>query len=78
MGTMFANAPITPTVVAIQVRTIYFDAPCKYCRSGTAATTNIRPVDSIGRPMGDMNVCDAHADELVQRAHAKGLEVSRS
>ena len=59
MGTMFANAPIVPTVVAVQVGKIYFDAPCKYYRDGRPATTNIRPVDYIGRPMADMNVCDA-------------------
>jgi len=29
MGAVFANAPIQPTVVAVQVMPIYFDAPCK-------------------------------------------------
>jgi hypothetical protein len=43
MGTMFANAPIVPTVAAVQVITIYFDAPFRYCRDGRRATTNIRP-----------------------------------
>ena len=76
MGTMFANAPIIPTVVAVQVGKIYFDAPCKYCRNGSRATTNIRPIDSIGRPMGDLNVCDAHTRQLVARARAKNLEIS--
>jgi len=57
MGTMFANAPIVPTVAAVQVMKIYFNAPCKYCRDGRRATTNIRPVDYIGRPMADLNVC---------------------
>ena len=28
MGTMFANAPIVPTVAAVQVRAIYFDSQC--------------------------------------------------
>jgi len=68
MGTIFANAPIQPTVAAIQVGKIYFDAPYKYCRDGRRATTNIRPVDSIGRPMPDLNVCNAHAAQLIQRA----------
>jgi len=26
--------------------------------------------------MADLNVCDAHADEFVQRARMKGLEIS--
>jgi hypothetical protein len=32
--------------------------------------------DSIGRPMGDMNVCAAHAKQVVERARAKKLDVS--
>lgn len=76
MGAIFANTPIQPTVAAVQVGRIYFDAPCRYCRDGRRAATNIRPVDHIGRPMADLNVCDAHSDQLVKRARAKGLEVS--
>jgi hypothetical protein len=76
MGTMFANAPIVPTVVAVQVMPIYFDARCKYCCDGRRATTNIRPIDSIGRPMADLNVCTPHAEQLVARARTKKLEVS--
>jgi hypothetical protein len=76
VGAIFDNAPIEPRVVAVQVGRIYFDAPCKYCREGRPATTNIRPVDSIGRPMGDLNVCAAHAERLVERALARKLEVS--
>jgi hypothetical protein len=44
MGAVFAKTPIRPTVVALEVGKIYFDAPCKYCRDGRRATTNIRPV----------------------------------
>ncbi len=76
MGTMFANAPIVPTVAAVRVGKIYFDAPCTYCRDGRRATTNIRPVDYIGRPMADLNVCTQHAEQLVARARTKKLEVS--
>jgi hypothetical protein len=75
MGTIFANAPIVPTVVEVPVLRIYFDAPCRYCRR--RATTNIRPVDAIGAPMvADLFLCDAHAEQLVARARAKNLEVS--
>ena len=42
MGTMFANAPFEPTVAAVQVMRIYFDASCRFCRDGRLATTNIR------------------------------------
>jgi hypothetical protein len=76
MGAVFGNAPIDSTVVAIQVMRIYFDAPCKYCRDGRRATTNVRPVDFIGRPMGDLNACTRHADQLIDRARARSLEVS--
>jgi hypothetical protein len=31
MGTMFAKAPIVPTVAAVQVLRIYFDGDCRYC-----------------------------------------------
>jgi hypothetical protein len=75
MGAVFANTPNQPTVVAVQVGKIYFDAPCKYCRNGRRATTNIRPVDTIGRPMADLNVCTPHAEQLVVRARSKNLEV---
>ena len=75
MGAVFTNAPIEPTAVAVQVAKIHFDAPCKFCRDGRTAITNIRPVDSIGRPMGDVNVCAGHAAQLVERARAKGLAV---
>ncbi len=77
MGAIFSNAPTEPTAAAIQVGKIYFEALGEYCRSGRPATTNIRPVDSIGRPMANLDVYGAHADELVQRARAKGLAVSR-
>ena len=76
MGTIFANAPIKPTVACIEVGKIYFDKRCDIRRCTASATTNIRPIDHIGRPMADLNVCDAHAEQLVQRARAKGLEVS--
>ena len=76
MGAIFANAPIQPTVAAVQVGKIYFDAPCRYCRDGRRATTNIRPVDYIGRPMADLNVCTAHAEQLIARARSKNLEIS--
>jgi hypothetical protein len=29
MGAVFANAPIVPTVAAVQILTISFDAPCR-------------------------------------------------
>jgi hypothetical protein len=73
---MFANAPIVPTVAAVQVMKIYFDAPCKYCRDGRRATTNMRPVDYIGRPMADLNVCTPHAEQLIARAKAKNSKFS--
>ena len=44
------------------------------CRA--VAASNIRPVDHIGRPQANLDVCRAHADELVRRARAKGLSVS--
>ena len=61
MGAVFTNTPIPPTVVAVQIGKIYFDAPCKYCRDGRRATTNIMPVDHIGHPMADLNACTPHA-----------------
>ena len=65
MGAIFANATIHPTVVEVQVMTIYFDAPSRYCRDGRRATTNIRPVDAIGSPMvADLYVCTGHAKPL--------------
>jgi hypothetical protein len=74
---VFANAPIEPTVVEVQVVPIYFDALCRYCRDGRRATTNIRPVDAIGSPMvADLYVCPSHAEQLVARAREKGLDVS--
>jgi hypothetical protein len=69
MGAVFANAPTEPTVVEIQVRKIYYDTGCSIRRCGSQATTNIRPVDHIGRPQGNMDVCDAHAGQLIERAH---------
>jgi len=76
MGAVFDNASIEPKVVAIQIGRIYFDAPYRYCRDGRRATTNIRPVDAIGRPMGDLNVCAGHAAQIIERALARELEVS--
>src|ERR1700732_3573700 len=71
MGGIFANAPIQPTVVAIQVGKIYFDAPCRYCRDGRRATMNVRPVDYIGHPMAELNVCSAHAERLIGEREAR-------
>jgi len=76
MGAVFANAPNEPAVVAIYVGPIYFDALCKYCRDGRRATMNVRPVDYIGHPMAELNVCKPHADQLVERARSKNLAVS--
>jgi hypothetical protein len=76
MGTMFANAPIAPTVTTVQVLQISFETPCRHCRR--RATTSIRSVDAIGSPMvADLYVCDAHANHLVARARAKNIEVSK-
>jgi hypothetical protein len=36
----------------------------------------IRPVDYIGPPMVDMDVCSTHAELLIERERTKGLEVS--
>jgi hypothetical protein len=75
MGAVFANAPIEPTVAAVQVLRISFDAPCRYCRR--RAATNIRPVDAIGSPMvADLYVCEGHGDQLIARARAKGIDVT--
>ena len=68
---MFANAPIVPTVVEVQVLRISFDAPCHYCRGGRRATTNIRSVDATGwPPQANMDVCGPHADQ--SSAHSQG------
>ena len=76
MGAVFANTPIEPTVVAIYVMRIYFDAPCRYCRDGRRATMNVRLVDYIGHPMAELKVCGPHADRLVEGARSKNLEIS--
>jgi hypothetical protein len=75
MGAVFSNTPTQPTVVAIQVGKIYLDAPCKFCRDGKGATTNIRPVDYIGLPIADMNVRTPHAEQLIPRARPKNLKI---
>jgi len=49
VAAIFENAPIEPTVVAIQVREIFFDTQFALRRCIASATTNIRPVDHIGR-----------------------------
>jgi hypothetical protein len=77
MGAIFANAPITPTCVGVQVGKIdllrrdlpILPRPARYHE-------HIRPVDSIGRPMGDLNVGTQHTELLVARAKAKNLEIS--
>ena len=75
MVPVFANAPIQPTCVQVQVLRISFAAPCRYCRR--PATTNIRPVDAISSPMvADLYVCTPDADRLVAWARAKGIELS--
>jgi hypothetical protein len=78
MGAVFANTPIQATVVAMQVGNICFDAQGSIRKCSAQATTNIRPMDHIGRPQANMDVCSPHAAQLIRRAHAKGLEVSRS
>ena len=35
-----------------------------------------RPVDYIGRPMADLNVCTPHAEQLIARARGKHIEIS--
>ena len=75
MDAVFTNAPIEPRAIAVSVAPIHFDAAWRYCHGGRRATTNIRPVDAIGRPMGDVNICAAHAGRLIERARAQGLAV---
>jgi hypothetical protein len=77
MDAIFANAPTEPTLVAIHVGKIYYAARCSIRRCTASVTANIRPVDHIGRPQANLDVCSPHAEPLIQRAHAKGLEVSR-
>jgi hypothetical protein len=75
MGAVLTHAPIEPRAIAVSVATIHFDAACRYCRNGRRATTNIRPVDAIGRPMGDVNICAVHAGRMIELAQVKGLAV---
>ena len=75
MGAVFTHAPIELQAIAVQVGKIYFVAPCRYCRDGRRATTNIRPVDAIGRPMGDLNILRRscrEADRAGARAAGSG------
>jgi hypothetical protein len=37
---------------------------------------NVRPVDYVGHPMAELNVCAAHAARLVERARSKNLEIT--
>jgi hypothetical protein len=75
VGATFANAPIQPTSVEIQVLRIYFEAACRYWPDDRRATINIRPVDAIGSPMvADLYVCEGHAENLIARARGGILE----
>jgi hypothetical protein len=78
MGVIFANAPIQPTCVEIQVLRIYFEAACRYCPDDRRATINIQPVDAIGSPMvADLYVYDGLAERRsTEHARAKGQEVA--
>ena len=68
MGAIFKNAPIEPTVVAIEVDKIFYAITCCIRLCGAPASTNIRPIDAIGRPQGNLDVCSAHATQLIERA----------
>jgi len=75
MGAVFANAPITPTVAAVQVRAIYFHSQCAIRGCCASATTNSSPVDSIGRPLRHGRV---HAARGAARRASEGQEVRSS
>jgi hypothetical protein len=73
---MFANAPIQPTVVEVQVLRISFDA-----RADTAVPAPSGYKYPAGRPIGspmvaDLSVWSSHAEQLGERARAKGIEIS--
>jgi hypothetical protein len=73
MGTMFANAPIVPTCVEVQV-----DGSISMRSADNAglATTSIRPVDAIGSAMvADLYVCEAHAGQLLARARNREISI---
>jgi hypothetical protein len=75
MDAIFEHAPTEPTVIGIQVISITYSTACCLRRCRAQAITNIRPVDHIGRPQGNLDVCGAHAEILIARARSKGLEV---
>jgi hypothetical protein len=57
------------------VRKIYYSVKCDIRRCTALAAVEHRPVDHIGWPQANLDICAAHAAELIQFARAKGLEV---
>jgi hypothetical protein len=77
MGSIFANAPIVPTVAAVQV-----GKSTSTHRANIAATETCDHEYQAGRHywrapiIADLFVCDADAEQIVARAKTKGIEIS--
>jgi hypothetical protein len=68
MGAVFANAPIEPAAVAVQIAKIHFDARCKILSGGKARKTVCRETCSGCIDTGDPRGGKTLLNYLARRA----------
>src|SRR5258708_434510 len=66
----------TPEPASVRVYRCAYSAPCRAprCRP-QPATLILRKLDAAGRPLKQVELCDAHSKIVITRERARGLEI---
>ena len=65
-----------PEPAGVQVYRCAYFSPCRApkCRP-LRATVILRKLDAAGRPLRQIELCDAHGDLVIARERARGLDI---
>jgi hypothetical protein len=65
-----------PAATAVQIGRCGYLCPCRAPRCDVSrATIVLRKLDAAGRPVRQIELCDRHAETVIARERARGLEI---
>ena len=69
------NPDFDPAPVAVRIHRIGYISLCKVRRCLTRATVVAEKVDSAGRHIRQIELCDRHTEVVIVRERKRGLEI---
>jgi hypothetical protein len=65
-----------PVPIAVQIVRCGYPRPCRAPRyAGKRATIVLRKIDAAGRSIRQIELCDRHAEGVITRERARGVEI---